>query len=213
MPFVIKKLESENVNIAETKTLILDMEKTSEIEKGLGLSKGLTYKEALDIKEKFSALEGFKGASVTKDSNWLTILKQIDNIEEFYSIIWDRTILELMFISQYYISLISNPQSFEQVLLSGDQFDFWFDNNVKYNMLEKIKKFYLVVARIYANKTSIDIFETDVEAKAKIILDEIENNHLVQVKEFLRTTWETAAIRQKEWDKKQEMKRKTIIFD
>lgn len=217
MPFISKKLKSEEIEFGNKKTLILDIKKTAEITKELeteGLTgKSLSLIEIRKIKETFGNLESFKDILIKDDKKWLTTLLQIKNIEEFYDIVWERTILELMFLSQYYLSLISNPQSFEIVLKSGDEFEFWFKNNVKYNMLEKIKNFYLKLTRIYANKISIDIYEVDVEAKSKEVINEIKNNHLIQIKEFLSNKWDEAMNNYKVWIKKTQQKRKSILFD
>ena len=217
MPYIVKKLESELVDVANQKTLILDVEKTAELTKELDLlgelGHGITYKEVLKLRESFGDLSSFQGLLVGENSKWISIIKQIENIEEFYNIVWERTIVELMFISQYYISLISTPQSFEKVLNGGSEFEFWFLNSVKYNMLEKVKDFYMKTIRAYANNISLDVYETDVLIKAKEVMDEIENNHLNQVKDLLETTWNNTEIEYKKWLEKETNKRKTIIFD
>lgn len=217
VPYIVKKLETQEIEVGNRKTLILDVEKTMELTEEMSLNgelgKGLTYKEAIQIKNNFGDLTLFKDLVNKSDSKWISIIRQIENIDEFYNIVWEKTILELMFMSQYYISLISKLESFEQVIKGGAEFDYWFLNSVKYNMLEKIKDFYLKTTQIYANKVSIDVYETDIEIKVKEILDEIENNHLLQVRDLLKTTWNNTMSKFKEWEAVQNKKRRTIIFD
>ncbi|MBR3832036.1 MAG: hypothetical protein IKJ72_00165, partial [Mycoplasmataceae bacterium] len=73
--------------------------------------------------------------------------------------------------------------------------------------------FYFKIAEICANKTTLNIYETDVEQKVKQILQDIETNHLVQIKEFLHSKWNESLEKHKEWIKNRTEKRKTILFD
>ncbi len=218
MPFVTKRLESEEIDFGGRKTLILDVEKTHELSLSNRNIQGISYKDAIKFKENFRDMEAFKETVKNNDSevywkNKEMVIAQIDNIEEFYDIIWERTILELMFISQYYLLLISNPASFENVYQGSKEFEYWFLNNVKYNMLNKIKDFYIKTTIIYANKVSMNVYETDLDIKVKEILDEIENNHLKQVEGLLENTWNDTLEKYISWKEIQDNKRKSILFD
>lgn len=219
MPFIKKHVIGEKIEFAGQEALTKDIEKTKEISlefSKLGLSgRGLTYKEALEIKNDFAHVDIFSKAAerALVKNNDIEILAQIKNINDFYEIIWERTVIELMFMSQYYLSLISTPQSFEKLVATKDKFDSWFTNTVSYNMIYKIKSFYIDLVKIYASKTSLDIYETDLEIKVKEILEDIKNSHIKQIKVFLSEKWEESRKKFDEWIRKENMKRNTVLFD
>lgn len=218
MPYIVKKLTTHEADVAGKKALVLDAQKTAELTQELELNgelgQGITYKEVLQLKERFGDIALFtKIAENNSDMKWLSTIKQAQNIEQFYDIVWERTILELMFMSQYYISTISEPRAFEQVLQGGTEFEFWFQNTVKYNMLDKIKEFYIKTVEAYANNVSMDIYESDVLIKAKEVMKEIEETHLEQLKKVLESTWNDTYEKYLEWEKKEKARRDSIIFD
>lgn len=222
MPYIVKKVEVDTIKLDNTKTLVLANKENDEksYEKDdedihIELDE-ITYKQILEFQKKIGynyKKRNNKKNIYINEQNQDKIYKHIDNIQEFYAILWERTIIELMFISQYYSSLISEHKSFEQILKGVNQFEFWFNNNVKYNMLIKIRNFYFKIAEICANKITLNIYETDVEEKIKLILKDIEENHLVQIKEFLHSKWNESLAKHKEWLKNTMAKRKTILFD
>lgn len=216
MPYILKEIVQDEVKIDETPTLILDVQQTKVINKNIDESKyvkGISVKEINELKDKYADIEFFQDVVQKSDVEWESILKQIENVEEFYNLVWERTLLELIFITQFFINSISEPKSFELLSMSNTEFDFWFSNNVEYTMLERIKDFYVKTIESYANQVSIDIYESDTAQKTKEILEKIESGHLSQLKKVLNNAWNEASENYKEWLKKEEEKRKTIIFD
>ncbi|MBR2848959.1 MAG: hypothetical protein IKL15_01185 [Mycoplasmataceae bacterium] len=216
MPYIVKKVEIDTIKLDNTKTLVLgDKEKKPYDDEEINVELDeISYKQILEFQKKIGyGNKKIKQLIKINEQNKEMVYKHIDNIQEFYAILWERTIIELMFISQYYSSLISEHKSFEQILRGVNQFEFWFNNNVKYNMLIKIRNFYFKIAEICANKTTLNIYETDVEQRVKLILQDIEKNHLVQIKEFLHSKWDESFEKHKEWLKTRTEKRKTILFD
>lgn len=216
MPYILKDIVQDEIKIDETPTLILDVQQTKMKNENIidkQNIKGLSVKEINDIKNKYSDIDLFQKVLDKTEEEWESILKQIENVEEFYELVWERTLLELIFVTQYYIKSISDPKSFDLISISNTEFEFWFNNNVEYNMLEKIKEFYVKTIENYANQVSIDIYESDTGEKTKEILKNIKNGHLTQIKNVLNNAWNEANENYKEWLKKEEQKRKTIIFD
>lgn len=215
MPFIRKKIESEKIELDNVETTILDVEKTKELvlqeqERVLSLS----YKDIEDLRSKYVSNAAFQKILSNADERWTMIKKNIDNVEVFYEIIWSRTHLELMFLTRYYSSEIVNPLSFEMLIKNKTKFEYWWINNVKYNLLNKLKIFYIKAAEIYANLVSVDIFETDVEMKAKEAIDNIEDIYLDDVKAYFEYEWNKSKKYYEEiFKSKQDEKRKSIIFD
>lgn len=219
MPFIAKDLITEEIEFGNYKTLVLNSEKMMSMTKELSIDEelqqgGLSYKSILELRNiygNFSLFSDFfkKNNKVEK----VILFKSIENVEEFYNILWERTIIEIMFISQYYFALISNLETFDQIVKVGSSFGAWFKDIVEYNMIEKVKRFYLTLARVYANKLSFNIYESDIEIKLKDLVNEIKGAHLLQVKELLESAWNESMSKYDEWEKVQQAKRKTIIFD
>ncbi|MBD5423408.1 MAG: hypothetical protein HDR43_02845 [Mycoplasma sp.] len=211
MPYIIKKIEGEEINVNNQGVLILDKEKNFKLEETHG--SGLSYEKIIELKSSFSHLNFLKDVNYLNDNERALIIQEIKDVENFYENIWERTLIELMFITQYYMSLISNLQSFDQIVKTNDQFEYWFLNNVEYTMLEKIKEFYIKTCKAYADISTINIYEQDVEAKAKDIVNRIQKYHVNDVKEMLESKWDETYEEHKKWKIKEEEKRKTMIFD
>ncbi len=211
MPYIIKNVNGEEI---QKGVVISDNKKNEgnfEIDGSQG--KGISYDEIMKIKSSYSHLNTFNNLNYLNDNERVKLIKEIAEVDEFYENIWERTLIELMFITNYYMSLISNLNSFEQMYKNGAKFEYWFSNNVKYTMLEKIKEFYIKTSIIYAEHSPINIYEKDVEQKAKEIAIKIDNYHLKDVKELLESKWNETLVKFNEWNEKQEQKRKAMIFD
>lgn len=216
MPYIVKKIIGEEIGLGDQRTLILDVANSDKNEKDFRLisyGRGLSYDQIELIKSRFSNVDFLKDINYINDKETMILMKQVENVERFYEITSEKTLIELMFITQYYLSLVSSLASFEKIFKNGMKFDYWFSNNVKYTMLEKIKLFYISISKACANKISMDIYEKDVEAKAKELINKIENQHIREVEALLREAWEETYKEIVDWNKKQEKKRKSILFD
>ena len=217
MPLITSKIEADEVVVRNTKTLILDVTKTKELneQEENDDSLGLSYKQIEEMKERYVSNELFQ--EVLDHANtqyWHDVRKNVANVDIFYKIIWNRTRIELIFLSEYYINLLREPLSFEMLQKNGVQFDHWFKNTVSYTILVKLRKFYDLAARKYANLVPVDIYEKDIEFKAKEAVENIEQAYLDDVKAFLRHEWNVAKeYYETVFKKLQEEKRKSIIFD
>ena len=212
MPYIIKDIKGTEIQ----KGVVVNDKKEKdsdnfELENSEG--KGVTYEEVMQMKSSYSHLNSFNNLNYLNDNERVRLIKGIAEVDQFYENIWERTLIELMFITNYYMSLISNLNSFEQIYKSGTKFEYWFSNNVKYTMLEKIKEFYIKTSKAYAEFSPIDIYEQDVEHNAKEIILKIDNFHLKDVEHLLATRWNETLTEFIEWNQKQEAKRKTMIFD
>ena len=143
MPYIIKDIKGTEIQ----KGVVVNDKKEKdsdnfELENSEG--KGITYEEVMKIKSSYSHLNSFNNLNYLNDNERVRLIKGIADVDQFYQNIWERTLIELMFITNYYMSLISNLNSFEQIYKSGTKFEYWFSNNVRYTMLEKIKEFYII---------------------------------------------------------------------
>lgn len=219
MPYIKSRIQSENVVFEGVETTILDVEKTRELslneqkQKELSVN-SLSYKDIEDLRDKYVSNEMFLKILESADERWQAIKKNVESIEIFYEIIWSRTHLELMFLAKYYTQELINPLSFELLVKNGAKFEYWWENNVKYNFLVKLKKFYMDAAEVYANVSPINIYEKDVVFKAKEAIENIEDAYLLDVKKYLEFEWKKAKEYYDEvFSKIQEEKRKSILFE
>lgn len=210
MPYIIKNIKATEI---QKGVLVNDKKETENFELTNSEGKGITYEEIMEIKSSYGHLNSFNNLNYLNDNERVILIKKIAEIDQFYQNIWERTLIELMFITNYYMSLISNLNSFEQIYKNGTKFEYWFSNSVRYTMLEKIKEFYIKTSRIYAEFSPIDIYEKDVEQKAKEIVLKIDNFHIKDVEHLLNVRWNETLTEYIEWNQKQEEKRKTMIFD
>lgn len=210
MPYIIKNVKGTEI---QKGVLVNDKKDNDDFELANSEGKGITYEEIMKIKSSYSHLNSFNNLNYLNDNERVHLIKKIAEVDQFYQNIWERTLIELMFITNYYMSLISNLNSFEKIYKNGSKFEYWFSNSVRYTMLEKIKEFYIKTSKIYAEFSPIDIYEKDVEYKAKEIILKIDNFHLKDVKNLLETKWNETFAEFIEWNQKQEEKRKTMIFD
>ncbi len=210
MPYIIKNVKGTEI---QKGVLVNDKKDNDDFELANSEGKGITYEEIMKIKSSYAHLNSFNNLNYLNDNERVHLIKKIAEVDQFYQNIWERTLIELMFITNYYMSLISNLNSFEKIYKNGSKFEYWFSNSVRYTMLEKIKEFYIKTSKIYAEFSPIDIYEKDVEYKAKEIILKIDNFHLKDVKNLLETKWNETFAEFIEWNQKQEEKRKTMIFD
>ncbi len=210
MPYIIKNVKGTEI---QKGVLVNDKKDSDDFELANSEGKGITYEEIMKIKSSYSHLNSFNNLNYLNDNERVHLIKKIAEVDQFYQNIWERTLIELMFITNYYMSLISNLNSFEKIYKNGSKFEYWFSNSVRYTMLEKIKEFYIKTSKIYAEFSPIDIYEKDVEYKAKEIILKIDNFHLKDVKNLLESKWNETFAEFVEWNQKQEEKRKTMIFD
>ncbi len=220
MPYIVKKLKADEIDFANKRTLVLDVKETNRMIKDeetefINKLKNRDTYELEKVSKIFRGYSLFEEVVANKDAikSFSIELPQIETEEEFFEIVWNQTVFELMFISQYYLQLVSDSASFEKIIFGNNEFDYWFENDVKYVMVEKIERFYRDLCRYYADRVSLNIFEIDVEAKTKEVADEIIFNHLVQVKSILESAWSTALIKFEEWQNKINKKRESILFD
>lgn len=215
MPLIKSKPESETILVEQVKTLILDVEKTRELMlKDEREILSFSYKQIVEIKEKYESEEMFNKLAEKADENWKAIKKNIDSVEIFYEIVWNRTSLELFFLTNYYTKKLLDPLSFENLYKNNGDFNSWWLNHVVYTLMVRLKKLYIKAAYVYANVSPVDIFEKDIEFKAKEAMEIIEQSNLNDVKEFLEYEWSKAEEYHKDiFSKVQENKRKTILFD
>lgn len=213
MPYIVKEVKSKKIKVGDSSTMVLDLEGSQnkyEQEK-IGT---LTYKDILEIRNRLGHLDFAKNLSYINDEKRLAIVKEITDIENFYENIWERTLLELMFITGYYLKLIENEIFFEKIIKSsGDKFDYWFYNNVKYTMSKKIKDFYVDLCIQSAENSPLSIYEEDVTIKAKEIVGIIEFQHINEVKTALNEQWDKSYEQYLATKEKNEEKRKALIFD
>ena len=217
MPLIPSKVEADEVLVRNTKTLVLNVEKTKELilQQEENEDLGLSYKQIEEMKERYVSNEIFQ--DILNHANteyWVGVRRTVENVDIFYKIVWNRTRLELIFLSEYYINSLRDPLAFELLQKNGVQFDHWFQNTVKYTILVKLRKFYDLVARKYADLVPIDIYEKDIVFKAKKSVQTIEEAYLDDVKALLRHEWGLAKeYYDNVFKKLQEEKRKAIIFD
>lgn len=217
MPYIVKEVKSKEIKVGDSSTTILDLENTQAIaaEKEKNNKIGtLTYKDILEIKTKLGHLDFAKNLSYINDEKRIALIKEITEIENFYENIWERTLLELMFITGYYLKLIENEIFFEKIIKSsGDKFDYWFFNNVKYTMSKKIKDFYVDLCIQSAENSTLSIYEEDVTLKSKEIVGVIEFQHINEIKDILNEQWDKSYEIYLATKDKNEEKRKALIFD
>ena len=140
MPYIIKDIKGTEIQ----KGVVVNDKKEKdsdnfELENSEG--KGITYEEVMKIKSSYSHLNSFNNLNYLNDNERVRLIKGIAEVDQFYENIWERTLIELMFITNYYMSLISNLNSFEQIYKSGTKFEYWI-LHVPYICLEMRIKYY-----------------------------------------------------------------------
>lgn len=214
MPYIVKKVKGKDIQFGNSTTTILDLDVKGLENENKAKKGSITYKEILEIKSRLGHLNFAKNINYIHDEARSDLIKSITHIENFYESIWERTLIELMFITNYYLGLIENTIYFEKVMKSsGDRFEYWFLNNVKYTMSNKIKDFYINLCIEGANNSSLEIFEEDVTLKSKEIVKIIELQHIDEIKNILNEQWRKSYDEYLERKEKNEEKRKALIFE
>lgn len=215
MPLIRTKIKYEDILLENTKTLILDADKTRELlleeEKEI---LGFSYKQVEELKSKYSLNKLSQKILENADEEWKNIKKNIESVEIFYEIVWSRVYLELMFLTNYFVQKLTNPNSFEIIYKNNERFDYWYKNNVKYVLLEKLKQFYIKVCYAYAKVSPINIFEKDFNYKSKEGTEIIEQSYLDDFELYLKYEWDNAYnYHINIFKDMQDKKRKSILFD
>ena len=107
MPYIIKDIKGTEIQ----KGVVVNDKKEKdsdnfELENSEG--KGVTYEEVMQMKSSYSHLNSFNNLNYLNDNERVRLIKKIAEVDQFYQNIWERTLIELMFITNYYMSLISN---------------------------------------------------------------------------------------------------------
>lgn len=97
--------------------------------------------------------------------------------------------MELVFLTEFYIKTLRDPRGFALLLRQSPQFNFWFNNTVRHTLIAKLHRFYIQVAKHYANLVTIAIYERDIEIKAREVSLVIEEFYLEQVQALLNLEW------------------------
>ena len=180
MPFISRKVQSELIDFQGTRTLVFDQEKTKELELNRG-ELSISLEEIKRLREKFHSNEKLSKMLEQTDDYWQKINQEINSVEFFYEIVWKRMQIEVLFLINYFTHELVNPEVFAQIIINGATYESWFVNNFKNVFLNKLKDFYMKVVKNYANKVSIDIYETDAEMKVKEVMDNIEEIYVVKL--------------------------------
>lgn len=216
MPLIPAKIKGDNIIIDDVTTVVLDVDKTQELaaQEQTDLL-GLSYKAIQEMRNKYATNEAFQQIlNSTRDEYWIKTKKNVESVSIFYDIVWQRTRIELLYMSEYYTKELTDPLAFEFLQNNLVQFTYWFNNTVKYNLLVRLRRFYINAAKNYAQLVPIDIYEQDIEFKAKEAIDIIEQSYLDDVQTFLKMEWNKAETYHRDVFKAaQEKKRKAMLFD
>ncbi len=109
MPYIIKNVKGTEI---QKGVLVNDKKDSDDFELANSEGKGITYEEIMKIKSSYSHLNSFNNLNYLNDNERVHLIKKIAEVDQFYQNIWERTLIELMFITNYYMSLISNLNSF-----------------------------------------------------------------------------------------------------
>lgn len=215
MPLIKNYVASEEIEAAGTKTMILDIKTTRELElSSKSLTKTISYEEIIDLRQRFGSIEVFNEILTRAEGEFEGLEEVIESVETFYEIVWRRTKLELLFIMKYFTNELQKPLAFEQIHKMNDSFNAWFTSNVKYTTITRLRQFYLRTAKKYAEIAIIDIYETDIEAKAKEASQNIDEAYLDDYKEYLEYEFNNALEHHENvYKPAQQKKRDSILFE